>query len=281
MGSRPQVGRAIARVAAVHGPLTGGTRPPKLISTNLQRRDTSMSTTFAAQSAPAAVGRTPRDTRTLRRVVVAVLLPLGPLAIAAIRGLMPYFSAGSSEDTITQTAADLGRMDAVLWLSVLAMIGLVPSALGAARLAQRRAPVLSLLAMGLLVPSFIMLFFGSGDTTLRVLAGSGLDPATAARLYDESISSGPMILSLVVFVVGHVVGTVLLGFALWRARVVPTWAAIAVIVSQPLHFVAFVVLGVQALDVVAWGLTALGLGVAGLRVLRTPNDEWDLPAVAR
>ena len=127
-----------------------------------------------------------------------MLLPLGPLAVAAIRGYLPYFSATSSEEAVEQTAANLGRMDAMLWLSVVAMIALVPSALGAARLAQRRAPVLSLLAVGLLVPSFTMLFFGSGDTTLRVLAGSGLDTATAARLYDASAAIGPMTLSLVV-----------------------------------------------------------------------------------
>jgi hypothetical protein len=210
-----------------------------------------------------------------------VLLPLGPLAVAAIRGYLPYFSATSSEQAVAQTAANLARMDVMLWLSVIAMIALVPSALGAARLAQPRAPVLSLLAVGLLVPSFTMLFFGAGDTTLRVLAGSGLDTATAARLYDASAAIGPMTLSLVVFVVGHIVGTVLLGAALWRARAVPVWAALAVIVSQPLHFVAFVVVQWQPLDVVAWGLMALGLGVAGLRVLRTPNDAWDLPAVAR
>jgi hypothetical protein len=239
-----------------------------------------MSTTLAPDRVAAV--RTPRDTRTLRRVVVAVLLPLGPLSVAGIRGYLPYFSAASSEETVTQTAARLGRMDLVLWLSVVAMIALVPSALGAARLAQRRAPVLSLLAIGLLVPSFILLFFGSGDPMLRVLAASGLDPATAARLYDDDAAAlGPMTLSLFGFVAGHIVGTVLLGLALWKASVVPTWAAIAVMVSQPLHFVAFVIVGSQPLDVVAWGLMVLGFGVAALRVLRTPNDEWDLPAVAR
>ncbi len=239
-----------------------------------------MSTTLAPDRTAATPGRAPRDTRTLRRIVVAVLLPLGPLAVAAARGYLPYFTAGSSAETINQTAANLGRMDAVLWLSVVAMFALVPSALGAVRLAQRRAPVLSLLAVGLLVPSFVLLFFGSGDTTLRVLAGSGLDTATAARLYDQSAAIAPMTLSIVFFVVGHIVGTVLLGFALWRARAVPTWAAVAVIVSQPLHLFAFLVLQSQPLDVVAWGLMALGLGMAGLRVLRTPNDEWDVPAVA-
>jgi len=236
-----------------------------------------MSTTTLA---PTAVARG-TDTRTLRRVVVAVLLPLGPLAVAAIRGYLPYFSATSSAETVEQTAANLGRMDTVLWLSVVAMAALVPSALGAARLAQRRAPVLSLLALGLLVPSFVMLFFGAGDVTLRAVAGAGIDPATAVQVYDAASTVGPATLSIVVFVVGHIVGTVLLGAALWRARAVPVWAALAVIISQPLHFVAFVIVGSQPLDVVAWGLMAVGLGVAGLRVLRTPNDEWDLPAVTR
>src|SRR5688572_29112110 len=111
-----------------------------------------MSTTTTLAPTPVARGT---DTRTLRRVVVAVLLPLGPLAVAALRGYLPYFSATSSAETVAQTAANLGRMDAVLWLGVVAMVALVPSALGAARLAQRRAPVLSLLALGLLVPSFV------------------------------------------------------------------------------------------------------------------------------
>jgi hypothetical protein len=238
-----------------------------------------MSATFAPNRADAAVA--PRDTRTLRRVAVAVLLPLGPLAVAAIRGYLPYFHATDSNQTVAQAAAEPGRMSAVLWCGVVAMVALVPSALGAARLAQRRAPVLSLLAVGLLVPSFVMLFFGSGDLTLWAVANAGIDPATAVRVYDTAGTAGPAMLSMIVFVAGHVIGTVLLGAALWRARVVPVWAAIAVMVSQPLHAVAFVAVSSQPLDVLAWGLTALGLGVAGLRVLRTPNDEWDLPAVAR
>jgi hypothetical protein len=233
-----------------------------------------MSTTLA----PTQVARA-TDTRTFRRVVAAVLLPLGPLAVAAIRGYLPYFHATDSTETVAQSAAEPGRMSAVLWFGVVAMVALVPSALGAARLAQRRAPVLSVLAVGLLVPSFVMLFFGSGDLTLWAVAGVDLE--TAVRVYDAAGAAGPAMLSMSVFVIGHIVGMILLGAALWRARVVPVWAAIAVMVSQPLHAVAFVAVSSQPLDVLAWGLTAVGLGVAGLRVLRTPNDEWDLPAVAR
>ena len=61
---------------------------------------------------------------------------------------------------------------------------------------------------------------------------------------------------------------VLLGLALWRSRAVPAWAGIALAVSQPLHFVAFVVLGSAPLDLAAYCLTAVGFAAAGLALAR-------------
>jgi len=227
-----------------------------------------------------AKATTARDTRTLRRVGGALLLPLGPLAVAALRAVLPNFSATDSAATISQTAAHLGRQDAVLWFEVVALLTLIPSVLAAGRLAQRRAPVLSLLAVGLLVPAFAALPFFAGDTTVRVLADGTADPRTAATLLDHLNALSPVAITGIIFIAGHVVGMVLLGAALWRARAVPVWAGIAVLISQPLHFVAFVIVGNQALDACAWGLTALGLAVAAARVLRTPNDQWDVAPVS-
>ena len=227
-----------------------------------------------------APAKTARDTRTFRRVAMAVLLPLGPLSVAALRGVLPNFSAADSAQTISQTAAHLGRQDAVLWFEVLAILTLIPSVLAAGRLAQRRAPVLSLLAVGLLVPAFAVLPFFAGDTTIRVLADGTADPRTAATLLDHFNALGPVGLTGPIFIAGHVIGMVLLGVALWRARAVPVWAAIAVLISQPLHFVAFVIVGNQAMDACAWGLTALGLAVAGARILRTSNADWDVAPVS-
>lgn len=76
--------------------------------------------------------------------------------------------------------------------------------------------------------------------------------------------------SVGVFVIGHVVGTVLLGLALLRSRRIPAWAAWAVTVSQPLHFVATVIIGSPQVDLVAWGLTALGLAWSPARCSRNP-----------
>jgi hypothetical protein len=78
----------------------------------------------------------------------------------------------------------------------------------------------------------------------------------------------------VVFVVGHVVGTVLLGCALLRVAVVPRAAAWAVLVSQPVHFVAAVILGSHLLDLVGWGLNAVGFLAIALLVRRMNDEQW-------
>ncbi|MEV4507490.1 hypothetical protein AB0K00_00835 [Dactylosporangium sp. NPDC049525] len=234
----------------------------------------------ATTAPPAAPAVVPRDTRTARRVAAAVLLPLGPLSVAVLRGVLPYFGAGGNRETITQTAAHLGRQDAVLWLSVVALATLIPGTLAAGRLAQRRAPVLTVLGVGLLVPAFAALFFFAGDPTIRALAGGTVDPDTATRVLDAQAALAPVNAAGFLFVAGHILGMILLGAALWRAHAIPAWAAVAVIVSQPLHL-ACVILGNQPLDAAAWGLTALGFTVAAVRVLRTPNDAWDLAPTTR
>ncbi|GAA3220044.1 hypothetical protein ACFO1B_17655 [Dactylosporangium siamense] len=231
-----------------------------------------------ATAAPPATAT--RDTRTARRVAAAVLLPLGPLSVAVLRGVLPYFHAADNRETVTQTAAHLGRQDTVLWLSVVALAALIPSALAAGRLAQRRAPVLALLGVGLLVPAFAALFFFAGDPTIRAVAGGAVDTDTAVRVLDAQTALAPLGAAAFMFVAGHILGMVLLGAALWRAHAVPVWAAVAAIVSQPLHL-AFVLIGNQPLDAAAWGLTALGFAVAAVRVLRTPDDDWDLAPVSR
>jgi hypothetical protein len=217
------------------------------------------------------------DTRTLRRVGAAVLLPLGPLGVTALRLSLPSFTAADAGETITATAAAPGRGEAVVWLSLLLVLTLIPSVLAAGRLTQRRAPRLTLLAVGLLVPAFAALLFGAGDALIQVLAGGALPPDAAARVLADFQAQPAVAAAMTVFVAGHIIGMVLLGFAFLRARVMPVAVAIGVIVSQPLHLAA-VIAGSRPLDGVAWGLTTLGFGFAALAVLRTPDSDWDVAA---
>ncbi len=78
-----------------------------------------------------------------------------------------------------------------------------------------------------------------------------------------------------IFVAGHVIGTVLLGIAMWRSHVGPRWAAVAVAISQPIHAIAAIVLVSHTLDLVGWGLQAAGFAAVGWVILRMRDEVWE------
>ncbi len=97
-----------------------------------------------------------------------------------------------------------------------------------------------------------------GDMVLWTAANDGLDARTAGNLLDglhPSYGTG-----LGIFVAAHVIGTVLLGVLCLRTGVLPTTIGWALTISQPLHFVTTVFLGLPWVDLAAWGMTALAMG---------------------
>jgi hypothetical protein len=113
----------------------------------------------------------------------------------------------------------------------------------------------------------------------EIAARPGQDRAALAGYLDAVANHGVFNLGIGLFVIGHIVGAVLLGAALWGT--VPRFACILLIVSQPLHFVAFVMLQNRVLDALAWGLTAVAFATCAVVILRTPDDDWDLPPATR
>jgi hypothetical protein len=229
---------------------------------------------------PTTTTRTPRDVRRARRLAAAIMLLIAPLSVAVLRLIWPAFSAPDTAASLDAVAAHPAAQQAVVWLGMLMTLTMVPAVLAAARLARRRRPVLAMLAAGVNLAAYL------GGTALvmpdlltLVAARGGYDRSTVVP-YLDAVNGHPSVgLGIGLFVVGHIVGMILLGFALWR--IIPRWASIALIISQPLHLVAYVVLQIQPLDALAWGLTALGFATCALAVVRTPDSEWDLaPASA-
>ena len=223
-------------------------------------------------TAVATAGRTSTSPATDRAaaLVLAVLMPVGPALVAVLRGLLPAFTAGDSRQMAAAVAASPGRESAVLWLGYLATLMLVPGVIAAAGLARKGAPRLAAWAVTLLVPGYLSMgALLTGDAVLWAGQSAGLPTATTAALYDHLHPS--IDLAVGVFVVGHVAGTVLLGLALLRSRAIPAPFAWVLTVSQPLHFAAFVVFGIQTLDVVAWTLTAVGMAAAAVALVRRPG----------
>ncbi|MBE3011180.1 hypothetical protein IL992_18560 [Microbispora sp. NEAU-D428] len=224
-------------------------------------------------SAGSLSGAAPRrDLRTASRVVSAILMPIGPACVAVIRLVIP----GGSGDVGAEVAANPGAQRLVLLLGIPALFTLLPGAYAALHLGRRHRPVLAAWAAVFLIPGYLgMTVLGAGDSAVLAGRNIGLAPSDITRLSEEILFLN--MVPALVFVVGHIAGTVLLGVLAIRARLIPLWAAALLTVSQPLHLTAIVVVNAW-LDLVAWGLTAVGMGFLGLRVLRTPNDEWELPS---
>jgi hypothetical protein len=72
-----------------------------------------------------------------------------------------------------------------------------------------------------------------------------------------------------------VIGTILLGIAMWRSGIGPRWAAVATAISQPLHAIAAIVLASHTLDLAAWGLQAAGFAAVGWVILRMRDEDWE------
>lgn len=118
------------------------------------------------------------------------------------------------------------------------------------------------------------------DAALLAATQVGLPPAEVTALGDQLIRLPSQDLILSIFIIGHIIGVVLLGVLSYRARLMPRLVAVLLAVSQPLHLAA-VITDTRWLDLIAWNLTGLGMAFLALRLLRTPDDEWELPALVR
>lgn len=205
---------------------------------------------------------------TAPRQLAAIVLPIGPAAVALLRYVLPYNTTDDTAAMVTKTAAHPEAQSLVLWLGFLAALTLVPGALWVGSLTRRHAPRLTTTALLLLVPGYLALFWlNATDLLLWQGTTAGLDQATLTTLAGTIHPTTDVATAF--FVLGHVVGTVLLGLAMWRTDGVPRWAAALTVVSQPLHFVAAMVLASHPLDLAAWGAQAVGFAAVAVTIMRS------------
>ncbi len=212
----------------------------------------------------------------MRRVAL-LLLPVGPLCVAVLRFLLPYYTADGSLATVRAVDAHPARQSAVVWLGLIAVVTLVPGVIAvAAALPPSR---LKAWAIGLSVPGYLCLgVLLAEDHLLSAGAAAHVDPHQVAAQLDAFHPSFDVATGI--FVVGHVVGTVLLGVALLQSRRIPPWAAWTITVSQPLHFVAAVIIGSPTLDLIAWTLTAVGMAAVARVLITEPSQHQVSRAIA-
>jgi hypothetical protein len=107
--------------------------------------------TAAPTSAPVT------DLRRNGRILAAILLPLGPAAVAVLRLVMPYNTVDSGAQVVSGVAAHQDRANIIVWLGLVAVLMLVPAVIWVGRVVGRTAPKLTAAAVLLLVPAYLML----------------------------------------------------------------------------------------------------------------------------
>ena len=213
----------------------------------------------------------------------AVCLILGPFGVTVIRAVMPYWTDDTTAEMVAGMAASPGRAAVMSWLSVVVTPFLFLSALAMGFVARRRAPLIATWGVAVLFGAYSL---GSGagapDILVEALVKRGDDQASIAADAALLMDAPAMLTGAMTFVIGHLVGMVLVAIAVVRARVVAWWVGALIAVAQPIHVVSAVVVPNRLLDVVlGWGATTLGYAIVALAVLRTSDDEWDLPPVKR
>jgi hypothetical protein len=93
-----------------------------------------------------------------------------------------------------------------------------------------------------------------------------------AAVIDASESDGSTTWVFALFVVGNLLGTLLLAIGLLRGRAVPVWAALSIMVWPPLHVTGLIV-GNELFEVAGAALQALGFAATAMVVLRQQPDH--------
>lgn len=226
-------------------------------------------------SAPPSAAVATHDTRRFWRVLLAVVLPIPWLAKGVQYAVQPSFDNFADQVAYLETH---GAYSALQWLDTAFVVLVVPSVLALAWLARRGAPRLSTVAAILMGGGILagVARVTNGDLLAWVAAREGYDAKLIDSLGDDLEASPTAGLGGLLFIVGLVVGSIVLGFALWRSRVVPRWAAVAVGfggASHPFLQFSHVVVGIGL------AVLAAGCAAASAAYLRMPDDELDLPPI--
>lgn len=227
---------------------------------------------------PAETTPSRRDLRTFWRTATALLLPLPLLCLGLTYLLYPGSSRASFAGEVAAIADHPVRMALLGWLEVPFFVGMVPACLAVAWVCRRGAPVLATIAGALTALGFGAGFALLPGGDLAAALQTGVDPAVLERVDDASWAAPRAELGIVLFLLGGVmVGLAMLGIALWRSRVVPYWFALALVIAGPTHpFTPNTT--ISGLGLI---LGAVGFAGVGWHLLRSRNEELDLPPAQR
>jgi hypothetical protein len=211
--------------------------------------------------------------RNVTTTVTGASLIVAPLLLLLANAIDPATSDQAAE-RLPQIAGHQARYIAAAYLLMAGAWAFVPGLIGLWSLLRGPRVTVGQAGAALVLAGTVttIAFVGFGVYEYEA-ATSGLDPAQMAQLADNAEGSPVAIPLLIVFLVGAVIGTLILAWALWRRRIVPAWSPVAIAAGAILNLAA----DAPALSAIAFGLQVLGYGCVGARLL-SPDTIDAIPA---
>jgi hypothetical protein len=213
--------------------------------------------------------------RKVQRAVLALCIILAPLMVAAWFGLCPTGAGDVScpdggHSLAVYTAfrsMNPNLMQVFLLLNLVTPFVYPLSYLGLGLLAMKRSPWLATLGIALgWLGSIPWGLFSAQMATLNAMAQIG--PIPVYINLETRFYSTWMILGFAIgWVIGHQVAYVLLGSALARARIIPLWAAVVLIISGPIMGIIAYGANLGLLQILGYALVFIGSVPAAIAML--------------
>lgn len=200
-----------------------------------------------------------------REIVLSVAcLVVGSVGQLAQFLVTPVDSAGTVAENAAAAVAAPGRMAAGAWLDLTILL-FVPALVVVGHFAAARTTrlgwVATLIAVATTLPGVAYLL---ATDVMYVTVARGKVPASAVQAYLDNSVVG---VSIGIFLIGHVLGLLLLGIALWRAGRVPRWAG-ACLALYPFAEFGGTAAGVTAVVVVGYLFLIAAFGACAAALLR-------------
>ena len=213
-----------------------------------------------------------------QRIFIAICMFLPPLLLILELSTAGILNPANGHEAIANFATISSPIGLHFALVIIASLLFVFGFLGMAWLAMSRSPWLASIggALSLMGTMTFAVFIAQDDMTYD-MAQLGSSTSYVA-LWDRFNGDIVMTVYLVLFIVGIVLGPLLLGIALGRARVIPLWAASVLVLSRLILIIAFPAhIDSRYVDPISYALLFLGSIPAALAMLRFRKKEASVP----
>jgi hypothetical protein len=215
------------------------------------------------------------DARNFGRTLTGLALIVGPAVMLVGAIISPDTMDDNKLKELNKVAAHKSSFILSALLFLLGTLILLAASVGIIHLFRSRRVTLGQIAGSLLLvgTSVTVAFYTFAIVEYEMVNQSGLDRVQLAKFLHKADNSASGLPLFILFIVGIVLGLILLAIAAWRAKLIPIWAAVLILLGGLLAFAGQSKVG----NIVDNVLLLVGIGMLGRAVLSMSDEKWDAP----